>query len=614
MCGIGGIKSKLENRDAALRKMLDSMRFRGPDSQGEYSDDEIALGHRRLKIIDLTSHGDQPMANEGNNIWLVSNCEIYNFRELRRHLEDLGHKFRSQADSEVILHSYEEWGKDCLDKLRGMFSFCIWDKDKKELFLARDRLGIKPLYYYFKGELFVFASEVRGILATEMISKRLELNGLLTYLDYGGLKEPWTMVEGIYSLAPGNYIILNEKEFKIVNYWDLARIATSKPYFKSEEITERINVLLKESVQLHLISEVPLGIFLSGGIDSSSLLSLAAKIAPKIRSISLVFNEEDLSEARYSRLMAKKYRTDHHEVFINHDYLFKNLDNAIASMDEPTFNGINTYFVSRAAKESGLTVALSGLGGDEIFGGYPTFRRISRLIWFCKFWDGAPKIFREIFAGILKSIVPALPQKDKLIELAKEGSILRHPYFWMRRLFTEDQKKRLLKTYTFLAKEDAREIAGLDIINQVSYLEMVNYMRDILLRDTDFMSMAHSLEVRVPFLDHKLVEFMFSVPGRFKMDRHLNKPLLIKSLDESLPETIIKRKKMGFTFPFDNWLRQNLRNEVEQTLRERDTMLDGFINHDSVLEIWKGFQKRHISWERPWAIYVLKKWIKIYLQ
>ena len=614
MCGIAGIKSKLENRDIALRKMLESMRLRGPDSEGEYYDNEVAFGHRRLKIIDLSAQGDQPIVNEGSNTWIVTNGEIYNFRELRSQLEGLGHRFRSQTDSEVILHGYEQWGIACLDELRGMFAFCIWDKLNKKLFLARDRLGIKPLYYYFKDDLFVFASSVRAILATRLVPKRLALAGLATYLDCGGLKEPLTIIQGIYSLLPGQYITLTEEGFKITQYWEPKALSKAMVYSRPEEIRERINGLLKESVKLHLASDVPLGIFLSGGIDSSSLLTFMAKMVTGIKSVSLVFKEQDLSEARYSRMMAERYNTQHQEINIEQDFLLKNINTVITSMDEPTFNGINTYFVSWVAKEAGLKVALSGLGGDEVFCGYSTFKRIARLIWFCRFWNMTPGVSTRISAAILKSIIPAIPQKEKILELIKNGSSLRHPYFWLRRLFSEEQSRHLLKVFPFFPEDKTAGIEDLDIINQVSYLEICNYMRDILLRDTDCMSMAHSLEVRVPFLDHKLIEFMFSIPGELKMDSRLNKPLLINSLDEPLPEVIIRRKKMGFTLPFEHWLGQDLKPEIEDTLSEKDAVLDEFINQESVLGIWREFLKGHITWQRPWAIYVLKKWVKIYLQ
>lgn len=614
MCGIAGIKAKLENKDIVLSKMLDSMRLRGPDNQGKYFDDEIALGHCRLKVIDLTAGGNQPMANENNDAWIVYNGEVYNFRELRKQLEHLGHRFKSQADTEVILHSYEEWGTDCLDKLRGMFAFGIWDKNRKELFLARDRLGIKPLYYYFKNGVFIFASQVRSILSCGLMLKELNALGLADYLGCGGLKEPWTIAKDIYSLLPAHYAVLNEQGFKSENYWDPIKVSLlSKPYLKNKDIYERINALLKESIELHLVSDVPLGIFLSGGIDSSSILSFAAKMLPRLKCVTLVFKEKTHNEAHFAHLAAKRYNTDLQEVPVDQEYLLKSLEEAVSAMDEPTFDGINTYFVSQAAKEAGLTVALSGLGGDEVFAGYPSFRRIARLTWFSRFQDLSPRILKQALENFCKKIILPSTSKDKIIELMKNGFSTMQLYFWMRMLFTQEQENRLLRKKELSAKEEVSGLSNLDIINQVSYLEMSNYMRDILLRDTDFMSMAHSLEVRVPFLDHKLIELMFAIPGRFKLGC-LNKPLLINSLNEPLPEAIVRRRKKGFVFPFEFWLRQNLKEEVAAALQEKDRLLDEFLNPGAALEIWRGFLKGRISWQRPWALYVLKKWVKIYLQ
>lgn len=617
MCGIAGIKANIKDRERCLRRTMSSLVHRGPDNRGEYFDGDIALGHSRLKIIDLTSQGNQPMANESSNVWMVCNAEISNFKELRQGLEYRGHRFRSSSDNEVILHGYEEWGISCLDKLRGMFAFCLWDANKRELFLARDRFGIKPLYYYYKNGVFIFASEVRAILASGLVTKSLSLKGLETYLNYGGLKEPLTIIEDIYSLMPSHYIVLDESEFKISRYWDLLDTKIPKSYLRTEDMLEQINSLLKESIKLNLLSDMPIGIFLSGGIDSSSLVSLAAQITPKLKTVSIVFSEEKFSEIEYSRLVAKKYNTQHHEISITDKDLLENLVFCLQSMDEPTFNGINTYFISKVAKEAGLSVALSGLGGDELFCGYPTFKRAMRLEAFRSFWIKLPDSFRGISSATFKALFPDTSPNRKIAELLKRG-VLNHPYFWMRMLFTEEERQHLLNRSISPAQEEPSQIPAtaikeLDIINQISYLEMTNYMVDILLRDTDSMSMAHSLEVRVPFIDHKLIELMLSIPGRYKLDRHMPKPFLVRSLRGALPEKIFQRPKMGFVLPFDCWLRGYLRQEIEETLLSEDRILGQILNNRSVLDIWNGFLIHKVSWQRPWALYVLKRWVNSYL-
>jgi asparagine synthase (glutamine-hydrolysing) len=612
MCAIAGIMDNLDNRNSALERMLCSMVSRGPDSKGDYFSDDIALGHRRLKVIDLSSQANQPMSNENRSLWLVYNGEIYNFKELRSELIELGHSFKSQSDAEVVLHSFEEWGRDCLSRLRGMFAFAIWDKDRKQLFLARDRLGIKPLYYYCKDGIFIFASQVRAILSTEISSRRLNHLGVFAYLDSGGLKDPLTIVEGVYSLPAASYMVYDTSGLQVRTYWDPHRLEEKHSFSGTEEITERIKSILKESIRMHLISDVPLGIFLSGGIDSTSLLSLAKEASSNIRTVSLVYKEKEYSEDKFSRMAAERYLTQHREIVLDAESLLKDLPHAIMSMDEPTFNGVNTYFISKAAKESGITVALSGLGGDEVFCGYVNFRRIDKVNSLCRILNNCPPWPRRALSGILKNVFPH-EQKDKAAEIMEGNFSLEDVYFWMRRLFTDGQKKRLLKMNISQESERITKTGDSDFINQLSYLELTNYMRDILLRDTDFMSMAHSLEVRVPFLDHKLIEFILSVPGKFKIDKNMNKPLLVRSLANPLPEAIVRRRKKGFVLPFASWMKEGLRKEVEQTL-QGDSILDEIISKEAVSGIWQDFLKGRLFWQRPWAIYVLKRWVNIYLE
>ena len=616
MCGFVGIKADIADKEIFLKRMMGVLIHRGPDSQGEYIQSDIALGHLRLKIIDLTSNGDQPLFNETRDICLVANGEIYNFKELRKELESKGHRFKSLSDNEVMLHGYEEWGIDCLQRLRGMFAFCIWDEKAKKIFLARDRLGIKPLYYYYRNNIFIFASEVRAILASGLVAKKISLKGIEAYLDYGAMKEPVTLIEDIYSLMPAHYMIIEKNNLKITQYWDPLKINPLQSQIKFEELNERIRFLLEESTKIHLISDVPIGVFLSGGIDSSSIVSMTAKVTPNLKTVSVVFMEKEFNEAIYSRKVANKYRSLHSEILITDKQLFENFDYCLRAMDEPTFNGINTYFISKAAKEAGLTVTLSGLGGDELFCGYPGFRRIDKLNRFSAIWRRLPVPLRELLCNSYKTLTVDTTANRKIYDFLKKG-YLRHPYFWTRMLFTGEEKIKLSKRPFQIKTPESEEYGELDkfdIINQVSFLEIKNYMVDILLRDTDFMSMAHSLEVRVPLLDHKLVEFMFSIPGKLKMQGTVPKRLLINSLNSPLPEEVFQRAKMGFVFPFDCWLRGGLRQGIEDTLKEKDDILGEFLDQEAILGIWKKFLSQRVSWQRPWALYVLKKWVNNYLK
>ena len=616
MCGILGIRANLDNKDIFLKRMMEAMSQRGPDSQGKYIESEVALGHLRLKIIDLSPNGDQPFFNENKDISLVANAEIYNFVGLRKELESKGHRFRSFSDNEVILHAYEEWGVSCLERLRGMFAFCIWDEKRKKMFLARDRLGIKPLYYYYKNGIFIFASQVRAILSSGLVPKNLSFNGLETYLDYGAIKEPMTIIEDIFSVLPASYMIFERNELRIEQYWDPLKVKSLNADIKFEELSERIRLLLEESIKIHLVSDVPIGIFLSGGIDSSSLVNMAAKVSPDLKTVSAIFKEKEFNEAFFSRKVAQRYRTLHREVLITDKEVFRNFDYCLEAMDEPTFNGINTYFISQAARQTNLKVALSGLGGDELFCGYPGFKRIGKLIRFSAIWNRLPRHLRGILSKSYKMFSPDTTANRKIYDFLRQ-SYNRHPYFWTRMLFSEEEKIGLSKRPFKIKSQDSNQspdFEKLDIINQISFLEIKNYMVDILLRDTDFMSMAHSLEVRVPLLDHKLVEFIFSIPAKFKIGGRYPKRLLVNSLVSPLPQEVFRRPKMGFVLPFDCWLRGKLKGQVEEALREKGTILEDVLDQKAIWGIWEKFLSRRVSWQRPWAIYVLKKWVNNYLK
>jgi len=615
MCGIAGIKTeKIVELKSILPRMMGCMSSRGPDSAGEYFTDGLCLGHLRLKIIDLSSAADQPMSNEDGNILIVYNGEIYNYQQLRRELEVRGHIFKSRCDTETIIHAYEEWGTECLARLRGMFAFAIWDAARNRLFLARDRLGIKPLYYMDRGGVFIFASQVRSILASGLAPKDLNRQGLESFLFFGGVKEPWTMVEGVYSLKPGHYLIYESGKAVIKKYWDAIRQAQARVGLDREEIAAEFKSLLTESIKLHLISDVELGIFLSGGIDSSSIVSVASGYTDRIRTVSMVFGEKRFDESNYSRSVACKYNTRHQELALTAEDVIDNIDSCLGAMDQPTFDGINTYFICRQAKKAGLVVSLSGLGADELFSAYPTFGYAFFLEKCALLNDSSPAWFKRMTASMFE--LSNDPRAAKILAFLEKDYPGKDPYFLTRLLFSGRQIRAILgidKLYDTGVLAETENLDGLDSVNRISCLELTNYMSDILLRDTDFMSMSFPLEVRVPFLDHRLVEFMLSLPGNLKRDKRVPKRLLLESLDNPLPEAVWKRPKMGFVLPFDAWLRDSLKQKVQRSFEEDIPALDGIINKKAAWDVWNGFCAKRIYWQKPWAIYVLKKWLENYL-
>ncbi len=624
MCGIAGILNKTDVKlEQSIQKMIDSIRHRGPDDSGKniFSKSgkqafNLALGHTRLSIIDISSHGHQPMFNEDKTLWIVYNGELYNFKEIQKELNAKGIQFRSHTDTEVVLKAYEEWGVECLGRFRGMFSFAIWDSKKQELFLARDRLGIKPLYYFQSPSLFIFASEVRAILASRMVDKNLSIEGLHSYLQCGGVRDPLTLIDNVYSLQPGHYIIHNGKGCNIYKYWDL--LDTNNKYSGQSlgEVRDCIRYYMEEAVEKHLISDVPIGAFLSGGVDSSGIVALMRKVSNGvIKTVSIVFPEKEFDESKYSQKIAEQFGTEHQEVKLTEMDLLNSLPVALNSMDQPTFDGINTYYVSKYTRQAGLTVALSGLGGDELFGGYPSFNRVPKIENMLKVWASLPQGMKHFITELYSKTAAVNPRSSKILSILN-GDIKRNEsYLLLRCLFTKPEIMNLISGSSSYAWQLPEIKNKKDSFNLVSYLEMTNYMSNILLRDTDFMSMASSLEVRVPFIDHEIVEYVFSIPGRLKKYGKTPKSLFVSSMPE-LPRSIIERKKMGFTFPLEVWMRQELKEKVEKVLLDSSIVgiPENVLNENEVKQIWSRFKDGKTSWHRPWSLFVLKNWCRNNLQ
>jgi asparagine synthase (glutamine-hydrolysing) len=631
MCGIAGLidfsNGQLPGYEhhsgKVLRVMLDHLRHRGPDDRGEERFEveigpPVYLGHQRLSIIDLTKMGHQPMPNDTRSIWISTNSEIYNFKELREELEAKNYNFRSRSDTEVLLKAYEEWGVECLQKLRGMFAFAIWDSHKKVLFLARDRLGIKPLYYFSSSDCFLFASEVRALAATGIPETSLNATGLFHFLSFGSLSAPDTLWESIKELMPGHYLLVTPESMVEKQYWN----PLSSPKISPDSLDSLLKNTLKESVKLRQVSDVSLGAFLSGGIDSSAVVSLMQKETDSpVETLAVVFKEPDYDESAYSDKVAQEMETRHRTLELDESDLVNALPEAIAAMDQPTVDGINTFLISKCARQAGWKVALSGIGGDELFGGYGSFSLLPKLSVFEKYLSALPRSWRIFTGNCLKRFLPASDLNSKLAHFVRGQKSGSHSYFLLRALFPEERVLSLFRDKNRASKEILKHLqrtqqqldsmSALHPLKQISYLELTHYLSNTLLRDTDMMSMAHGLEIRVPLIDHRLVELMFSIPSEIQFARPPPKSLLVNSLPNPLPPEIVHRKKMGFTLPFEHWMRNELREEVESVLLEPVFPLADFIDETEVREVWMDFLARRVSWSRPWALYVLKKWLKI---
>jgi asparagine synthase (glutamine-hydrolysing) len=639
MCGVVGIVGLHAPVSAeVLARATLSLAHRGPDDGGTVvlrdraRGIEIGLGNRRLAILDLSPLGHQPMHDAAIGNWIVYNGEVYNFREVRAKLERAGFHFESHSDTEVILKAYAHWGESCLAEFRGIFAFAIWDEQRRRLFLARDPMGIKPLYYYQSDKYFLFSSEVRTLLGTGLVPRKIDPAGLLNYMTFGSLCDPNTLIENVHALPAGHWLTWTDGETKQVEYWDFPGSVSgniSDMRFdagpeKRKELENQIAETLDESVRMQLVSDVPVGVFLSGGIDSSSLVSILSRAEVRASTFSIVFREADYSEAEYSRAVAQHFRTDHHEIMVSQSDLLAAIGPALRAMDLPTIDGINTYFVSEKTRAAGVKVALSGLGGDEMFAGYASFRSVPRMERFSKRIGKVPASARAFLATAFGTFASASDQNRKLASFIRNGETNLHPYFLSRMLFTPDQCEELLPSLRSnpdafrradnSLHESIQRAQSLDPINRVSYLEARCYMLNTLLRDSDFMSMAHGLEVRVPLIDHQLAQRVLAFPGAWKMQPGTPKPLLISALHSQLPGKIIHRPKRGFALPWEHWLRDALRPMVEESISKiGDGPLASLISQPAAMRVWQDFLERKTSWSRPWSLYVLQRWCEQHL-
>ena len=620
MCGINGIFGLKESEaKIAVQRMNSALSHRGPDDEGIFETEKIVLGHRRLSIIDLSAAGHQPMTSSDGRYTIVYNGELYNYKNLKLDLSrsmrtstgssSESYIFKTQTDTEVILAAYSKWGVECLQKFNGMYAFAIWDNAKQELFIARDRLGIKPLYYYKKESELIFSSEIRSVLNSGLVPRKLNSTALKEYIQYQTVHAPGTIIEDVKMLLPGHYILTSGEKFLIKKYWQLPQETDKSILSKNyTETCKDIYQLLYNAVERRLIADVPFGAFLSGGIDSSAIVGLMSKIqAGKVKTFSVVFDEQEFSEAKYSRLIAKKFNTDHHEIKLSISDFLKELPGALSAMDHPSGDGPNTYVVSKETKKAGITMALSGLGGDEIFAGYDIFKR-SVALRQKQYIENVPVILRKLIGETIKKYKPGV-QSEKIAELLRlKNWNLESTYKLSRKVLPEKQADKLLanpSNVNFTLEISER----FPLLSRVSQAEITTYMQNVLLRDTDGMSMAHALEIRVPFLDYTLVEYMMSVPDKYK-NQAVKKKLLVDSLGDMLPPEIVNRPKMGFTFPWKHWMKNELRSFCEE--RIKSLAKRKHFNEDEVVLLWEGFlnDDPRITWSRIWHLVVLENWMQ----
>ncbi|MGA8268743.1 MAG: asparagine synthase (glutamine-hydrolyzing), partial [Candidatus Acidiferrales bacterium] len=578
--------------------------------------------------------GGQPVWNETQTLAVVFNGEIYNFRELRGLLERGGHQFRSHSDTEVIVHAYETWGEECVLHLRGMFAFAVAempagpDGEVSRVFIARDRLGIKPLYFASSGGKLLFASEVRALLASRLIAPTISPIAVSNYVCFGSIGEPITLIEGVQSLPPGYSLTIDSMSpvtaIEPKSYWNLDTVRSAQPTSIDRNVpsAQRLRSLVDDAVQKHLIADVPLGVFLSSGIDSTALAAIASQTRTGLQTITLIFPEREFSEAEIARRTAKRFGTDHREILISGEDMVMRMDEAIESFDQPSMDGINTYFVSWAARQAGLKVVLSGLGSDELFGGYSTFRVTPQL-------ESLARVARSVPAGIRRATAPMAEFLGSRLRHAEAGrklsaawrdpALFESPYFYTRLLFPPPQAAELLSDGLEAWRESpwrawidgaAREAMSIEGASGISWLELRSYMVNVLLRDVDSMSMRNSLELRVPFLDHPVVEFALNLSDSERRHAERPKALLIAALGDLLPEEVVSQRKRTFTLPWEKWLRGPLGARVAAGIADWAPSLAPIISKKSALRAWNNFLTGQASWEQVWALHVLNEWVR----
>lgn len=623
MCGIAGIMSP--GKKEAINRMTEVMIHRGPDEEGYYHDDNISLGQRRLSIIDLDG-GRQPISNENDTLHLICNGEIYNSPALRRQLVNAGHRFKSGTDVEVILHLYEDYGKNCVKYLQGMFAFALWDELNQTLLLARDHMGQKPLFYYNKNGKFAFASEVKSILATGVVAPEIDLDGLWHYVSLRFIPDQYSLFKSIHKLPAASYLFLENGNVTIEKYWELS--FKNKISNNEDDIVEGLNDLLVKTVKSHLLSDVRVGAFLSGGIDSSTVTAIMASISgERVPTFSIGVKEQGFNELPYARMVVDKYGLEQNERVVQAD-LIHLIPSMIYHMDEPSDPfGVGVYLVAQAAGEK-VKVVLGGDGGDENFAGYDRFAGNRLVDYYCLL----PQWFRK---QIMQKIINRIPESFGYKSLAQKAnwvnqmslfaggeryaqslSYLRFTQQAKEMLFTESAKARvedndsLEKILRFFDSDSVDHL-----IDRMLYTDLMTRMPDHLLVIVDRMCMAHSLESRSPLIDYKVVEYAASIPAELKLNGKNLKYILKRVASRYLPKTLIYREKQGFGFPLGIWMRKELKHFIRNLFAESRLVQLGIFNRSEMQRLGEEHFSGHTDHNfRLWTLINLEIWYRLYFE
>ncbi|MBW2003230.1 MAG: asparagine synthase (glutamine-hydrolyzing) [Deltaproteobacteria bacterium] len=616
MCGICGIlnfDSEMTVRQPEIDRMVNQLLHRGPDDSGVWLDERIALGHVRLAVIDLSKAANQPMSNEDGSIWITCNGEVYNFFELRKKLESKGHRFRSRSDTEVIIHLYEEEGIDCVDHLRGMFAFAIWDENKKQLLLARDRMGQKPLYYYEDREKLLFASEIKGILASGLVKKSPDYGALYQYLCLGYVPHPKTGFENINKLSPGHRLVISGSNIVLEPYWSLDKDFNQSEVLDESETSQRLIDLLMEATRIRMVSDVPLGGLLSGGIDSNAVVAMMSRCAGQVKTFTIGFEDKLYDERKEARFLANRLETDHHEMVVRPD-IIDILPKIVRAYDEPFADpsAIPSYYVAQMARQH-VKVVLNGDGGDENFAGYGTYIQGIVGSWAEKIPQNLGRILSKILCqkkpGKFQSLAQVLALSGKSQAWIFNSLKLIAPLIQVNSLLSEDFRKMVQEIDAIGHLVELYESFDRgDHINTMLAVDLKTFLPDDLLFKIDIATMSHGLEARSPFLDHHLVEFAAALPGNLKL-KGINKKYILKlALKDLIPTEIIERPKRGFDVPVSSWLRGEL----------RDIAYDMLLNNSASQQLFKehGLEtllRDHCSGKQDfgrliWTLLMLEMW------
>lgn len=622
MCGIAGIvgDTSVQALLPAAQKMTASLRHRGPDSCGVIPLGRCLLANTRLAIVDLSERGRQPMSNASRTVWITYNGETYNASELRQELIGKGYFFQSTTDTEVVLHLYEEYGDDCVEKIRGMFAFAIWDARTNKLLLARDRLGIKPLYFAHQHGRLSFASELKCLLASGLIERRLNPQALRVYLQLGHVPPPWTIIDGVAPLQPGHIATWQDGEWNMRPYWSLNHCRRSKTGLAGADLDEELGEVLFEAMQRHLVSDVPIMLFLSGGVDSACLGALARSAGMEnVSAMNIGFREREFDETALSAQSARALGLPFKSILISPEGVAADIDGYVRATDQPSVDGLNSYWISKIAAQQGYKVALSGQGGDELFGGYASWKWFERFekigSWTCnfpsvlsRFFDREQRSYRwrklsYLFGGGDYALASQLAVKVLFLE-SDVGRLLTPDM--AERSIGGDAREYLKNCASHVRRRDRREMLAL--------MDIQTHLQPRLLRDLDAMSMGHSVEVRPVFLDDRVVELVLGLRGAFHARP---KESLLKAMKRFVPANLLSnltlRTKRTFTFPFANWLARDLKPAVAETFCQQRLRERGILDPEAVGRIWERFQRSPgaVGWSRIWNLFVLQRWCEL---